>query len=109
MRFRIYGVLLLLSVVFVGCREEEVGKVCSVAECDVQNPPDNANTICEPAVGCETLICVGQGLGLGTGNIDQYCTDDCDVNEDCPEGFVCEVVAEVGSNANTTLCLKPLQ
>jgi hypothetical protein len=109
MRFRIYGVLLLLTLGLVGCGGEDVGKACAVAECDVQDPPDNANTVCEPAVGCETLVCVGQGQGLDTGNIDQYCTVDCSANEDCPEDFECAIVAEVGSNANRTMCLKPLQ
>lgn len=109
MRFRIYGVLLLLTAAFSGCVDPGIGKACTVAECDVQDPPDNANTVCEPAVGCDTLICVGQGQGLDTGNIDQYCTVDCAVNEDCPDGFECAVVAEVGSNTNRTMCLKPLQ
>jgi hypothetical protein len=109
MRFRTYGVLFSLVVAFVGCGNEDVGKACAVSECDVQNPPDNANTVCEPAVGCETLLCVGQGQGPGSGNVDQYCTIDCDIDgNDCPEGFVCELVAEVGGNPNRTTCLKPL-
>jgi hypothetical protein len=96
----------LLSLFSAGCGDLGVGDACEVAECDVQDPPDNANTVCEPAVQCRTLLCVGQGQGLGTGNIDQFCSVDCDVDDDCPEGFACAVVAEVGSNAGRKLCLK---
>jgi hypothetical protein len=108
MRFLISGVLLSLALTLTACGGPEVGVPCAVSECDVQNPPDNANTVCEPAVGCETLLCVGQGQGLDTGNIDEYCTVDCEVNEDCPDGFECQVVATVGSNRDRTMCLKPL-
>lgn len=105
----VFGVLLVV-LSLAGCGNDDIGQPCAVDSCGVGAPPDNANTVCEPALDCATLVCVGQGQGLGTGNVDQYCTIDCDINDDksCPEGFECAIVANVGGNANRTMCLKPL-
>jgi hypothetical protein len=91
-------VLLLLGACVPNATE------CSVSSCGVNSPPDNANTVCEPATECETLLCVGQGRGLGTGLVDQFCTEDCDpgVEGMCSDGFVCASV----NLAGRTVCLK---
>ncbi len=107
--------LLALGLILVGSctpRDADVGSPCSVSECpDADNPPDNANTVCEPAVQCQTtFLCLGEGQGPGTRNIDQFCTIDCDpdAKDACPDGFECQAVADVGQNAGRTLCVKPL-
>lgn len=99
--------------VLAGCQPNQVGAPCQLADpanCGIEAPPDNANTLCEPDSQCDqTFICLGQGQGLNTGIVDQYCTANCEVNDDCPDGFVCDVVAEVGPNANRKVCLRPLE
>lgn len=109
-RFLFLAILAVFAAPLTGCGNEAVGTPCEVAQCNVQEPPDNANTVCEPATACETLLCIGQGQGFGTGAVDEYCSVDCDPedNNACPEGFECAVVAEVGQNAGRTICLKPL-
>jgi hypothetical protein len=102
----------LLAVLALGCGNNGIGDVCDLAQdCNVNNPPDNANTLCEPAPSCETLLCVGQGQGLGTGVVDPFCTAACNLenNKPCPEGFTCAIATEVGAFANKPFCLKNVE
>ena len=97
-------VLLLLAFSLVACDSKtDIGKRCDASACGVNAPPDNANTICEPTSECETLLCVAQGSGLGTGSVTQFCTAVCVEESDCPEGFSCLEVAAIGENEK--MCL----
>jgi hypothetical protein len=99
-------IIILLALSLGACGPgADIGKRCDTSVCGVNNPPDNANTICEPASGCDTLLCVAQGSGLGTGSVTMFCSAVCVEESDCPEGFSCLEVAAIGENANKKMCL----
>jgi hypothetical protein len=107
MRRTILSALVLLGLSAACAPGREVGKACAVAACDVEAPLENTNTICEPAVECGTLLCVGQGRGAGSGEVAEFCSVDCREDSECPEGFSCQIVSELGENAGRRLCLLP--
>jgi hypothetical protein len=99
-------IFLSLLALLMACSPQLVGDPCLLSVCDIDSPPDNANSLCEPTSECPALLCIGQGRGLGTGIVDSFCSVDCDTSDDCPDGFVCASAATIGNNANRPVCLK---
>ena len=102
--------ILLLAFLLGACGPaRDIGNDCDVSVCGVNDPPDNANVVCQPTSECEALLCVAQGRGLGTGLSAQYCTASCEDERDCPEGFSCLAAVELGASANQKMCLLPAE
>lgn len=86
---------LAAAACLAGCDDSDVGRCCEVIGADPSIIPvstetdegDFINDIArDPAFDCNSLTCVAfQGS-------EAYCTERCDRDEDCPEGFECRPV-----------------
>jgi len=98
------------------CNDEDIGRCCTVLIDDqslipVSEPTgdgDFSNDIArDPAFDCSSFTCVAfRGS-------EAYCTDFCDSDEDCPEGFECRPVLQSDPPPGSTIgpedrfCVRP--
>lgn len=87
------------------CQSSDLGKPCSGTPIDAcANPIDGETPVIE-VVGvqrdeaCQSFQCLSQ-KGFGP-----YCTQSCGTAQDCPDGFTCQQVQNVGPLANQKFCV----
>lgn len=88
---------LALSVVWLGCDDSDVGRCCEVIGADESIIPTSTRTPTgdfindisrDPAFDCNSLTCVAYR------GSEAYCTERCDGDDACPDGFVCQPVLQ---------------
>jgi len=93
--FGSWALTLATGLVLSGCDDSDVGRCCEVIGADPSLIPvsdqtpegDFINDVArDPAFDCNGLTCVAfRGS-------EAYCTEACDEDDDCPEGFSCAAI-----------------
>lgn len=95
----------LLAAGLTACPSNDIGKPCPQLKLDapaLQTDGHRATTqevvAQDPDYPCDQLVCIAT---LGH---DSYCSKPCDHNNDCPTGFDCRVIQDVGPFAGRKFC-----
>lgn len=104
------------AALFLGCEDSDVGRCCEVIGADPSLIPvseqtpdgDFINDVArDPAFDCNSLTCVAFRAS------DAYCTERCNEDGDCPEGFECAAVLRSdpppgsGIGPDDRFCVRP--